>query len=69
MTDYAAQEQRRLHLIALMDEYGVTCAALAAMVDRRPQTVRAWRSGHNPINDHSLALVELILRMSGRKAA
>lgn len=63
----AAQEERRQHLIALMDEHGISCPELALLMDRKPNTVRCWRSGHVPINDHTLALIELALAMRAGK--
>lgn len=64
----AAQDARREHLIALMGQHRVSCEELAAMVDRKPQTVRCWRSGHSPMSDHTIALVELVLRMRSAAA-
>lgn len=56
-----AHEHRREHLIRLMGQYRVNCSELAEIVDRKPQTVRCWRSGHVPMSDHTLALIELAL--------
>lgn len=56
-------EDRRLRLRELMAEYELTPAEVGEMVDRSPLTVRAWMSGNCPITDHTIALIELILRM------
>ncbi|MCH8506468.1 MAG: hypothetical protein LAT50_19450 [Ectothiorhodospiraceae bacterium] len=65
-------EDRREHLLRLMNDYRLTCRQVAVMLDRKPHTVRCWRCGHLPINDHTLALLELLLRyryQDKRKAA
>lgn len=59
----AMAEERRLRLRELMAEYELTPAEVGEMVDRKPQTVRAWMNGNCPITDHTLALIELILRL------
>lgn len=59
----AEQEQRRLHLLRLMNRYRVTCGELAELMDRKPHTVRCWRSGVHPVPDHTLALIELALML------
>lgn len=64
MSDRAAAEQRREHLLRLMSRYRLSCPEVAELLDRKPQTVRAWRSGHCPITDHTLALLELALRVA-----
>ena len=56
-------EDRRRRLHELMAEYELNPAEVGAMVDRKPQTVRAWMSGNCPITDHTLALIELILKL------
>jgi hypothetical protein len=61
MTSAETREQRRTHLIALMGQHRVSCPQVAEMMDRKPHTVRCWRSGVNPINDHTLLLLELLL--------
>lgn len=56
-------EDRRLRLRELMAEYDLTPGHVGEMVDRSSLTVRAWMSGNCPITDHTLALIELILRL------
>lgn len=58
----AAQYDRQQHLIRLMGKHRLSCPDVAAMLDREPHTVRCWRAGINPITDHTLALLELLLR-------
>lgn len=58
----ADQDRRRDHLIRLMGRHNLTCRDVAAMLDRAHHTVRCWRSGSVPMSDHTLALLELILR-------
>lgn len=57
------QEARRMHLMWLMAQYRVSCRQVAELVDRKPHTVRCWRSGANPMPDHTLALIELGLQI------
>ena len=62
MTAVVIQDERRDHLVRLMGRHRLTCEEVAWMLDRRPQTVRCWRSGYFPVPDHTLALLELVLR-------
>lgn len=56
------QDQRRFHLMHLMSRANLNCRKVAEMLDRKAQTVRCWRSGMHPMPDHSLALLELLIR-------
>lgn len=63
MATLAEYESRRERLLQLMGQYRVSCRELAEMMDRKPQTVRCWRNGSVPLNDHTLAVVELGLAL------
>ena len=65
----AAQYDRQQHLIRLMGAHRLSCRDVAVMLDRKPNTVRRWRAGINPITDHTLALLELLLRHGYPQAA
>lgn len=64
-----AHDERRDHLIRLMGQYRLSCPDIARIMDRKPVTVRRWRSGHCPMTDHAIALLELILHTQMRMGA
>ena len=52
-----------------MRAYNLTAADVAKMVQRKPNTVRAWRceSGKQTIPANTLLMLELVLRQRGKK--
>ena len=61
------ERTKRLH--AVMRAYNLTAADVATIVDRRPNTVRAWRceSGKQTIPANTLTMLELVLRQRDKK--
>lgn len=49
------KRERRAKLRAFMKQHALTAPQIAAIVERRPQTVRAWRSGARAVPLGSLA--------------
>jgi DNA-binding transcriptional regulator YiaG len=56
-TDHARAIALRT-LKRLMREHGLTCREVAEMTHFKEQTVRAWRSGRNPVSATALALLQ-----------
>jgi hypothetical protein len=45
----------------LMKDHDLNCPSVAKLLDRKPQTIRTWRSGRYPIPDHAIKLLKLQL--------
>lgn len=61
------ERTRRLHIA--MRQYNLSAAEVARIVQRKPNTVRAWRceSGKQTIPANTLLMLELILRQRPKK--
>jgi DNA-binding transcriptional regulator YiaG len=52
-------DDRLTALKSLMKKHKLNCPQVAALLGRKPQTVRAWRSGRFPVPEFAITLLEL----------
>lgn len=56
--------EKSKNLIALkrlMRRHRLTCPRVAELIDYKPQTVRAWRSGRYPVPSHVITVLNVLL--------